>query len=185
MSKNDQAENLASRILTELDAALCVKLKERKAEIEELRDYFKDLKGKETIAGCKTWAEFCEKKLHRTDRAVRKMLAAPKPSKAKEQQSSAEQSSADAVAGEDPCDALTENTHEAPDEEKEDESKKHGENRSRACKALREFLGSVPDEDMLTNLLRVMFPDYLVTVNITSLPFAIEQNDGAEQEVTQ
>jgi hypothetical protein len=57
--------------------------------------------------------------------------------------------------------------------------------RSVACKALREFLGNIPDEDTLTSLLREMFPDHLITVTISSLPFAIEQHASAEQEVTQ
>jgi hypothetical protein len=96
---NKLAEDLAQRILEQLDSAWCVKLKELKDLIEELLVHFRNLKGKQTIAGCKTWAEFCEKKLHRTDRAVRKMLAGGKPSKAKGQQSPAEQSSASPSAG--------------------------------------------------------------------------------------
>jgi hypothetical protein len=98
MSKHIQAEELASRILGQLDDALCVKLKELKDDLERLRDEFKDLNGGETIAGCKTWAEFCEKKLHRTDRAVRKMLAGAKSERPMEPQKPAEQSSADANA---------------------------------------------------------------------------------------
>lgn len=85
------AEDLAQRILEQLDSAWCVKLKELKDEIEELLGHFKNLKGKDRIAGCRTWARFCLEKLHRTDRAVRKMLAA---ANAKAQQNSAEQSSA-------------------------------------------------------------------------------------------
>lgn len=92
--KSSEAENLANRILKQLEHALCVKLKELKEDIKELRSDFNNLKGKETIAGCKSWAEFCQKKLHRTDRAVRKMLADPKPSQAEEQHNPAEQSSA-------------------------------------------------------------------------------------------
>lgn len=91
MSENDRAENLASRILIQLDAAICVKLKELKGDLEELRVHFKKLKGRDRIAGCRTWAEFCENKLHRTDRAVRKML---REQSAETQQSRAEQSSA-------------------------------------------------------------------------------------------
>jgi hypothetical protein len=113
------------------------------------------------------------------------MLAAPKPSQANNQQSPAEQSSADSVAGQDSYDAPAESTHEASEQEKEDERKKNEENQSRACKALREFLGSVPDEDKLTNLMREMFPDYLVTVTISSLPFSVDQDARAKQEVTQ
>jgi hypothetical protein len=88
--------------------ALTAKLREFKPQIEESRRDFRKLKGNQTIAGCKTWAEFCEKKLHRTDRAVRKMLADPKPSQANEQQSHAEQSSASPKA-EEPSEAHDEN----------------------------------------------------------------------------
>jgi hypothetical protein len=79
MSKNQQAEKRASHLLAQLNA-LCVKLKELKEEIALLRDDFKNLKGQEKIAGCKTWKEFCQRRLHRTDRAVRKLLGAEKSS---------------------------------------------------------------------------------------------------------
>jgi hypothetical protein len=88
---NKHAEDLAQRIQEQLDGAWCVKLKELKDELKELLGHFKKLKGKDRIAGCRTWAEFCEKKLHRTDRAVRKML---NDTNGKGQQNSAEQSSA-------------------------------------------------------------------------------------------
>ncbi|HTA22658.1 MAG TPA: hypothetical protein VK763_03925 [Terriglobales bacterium] len=93
---NKHAEDLAQRILEQLESAWCVKLKELKDEIEELLVHFRNLKGKQAIAGCKTWAQFCERKLHRTDRAVRKML---RPPQAKAQQRPAEQSSASPNAG--------------------------------------------------------------------------------------
>ena len=79
MSKNQQAEKRASHVLTQLNA-FCTKLRELKDEIAQLRNDFKNLKEQETIAGCKTWKEFCERKLHRTDRAVRKLLGAEKSS---------------------------------------------------------------------------------------------------------
>lgn len=42
----------------------------------ELRRRFAKLpRGKANIAGCATWMEFCERVLHRTDRAVRKAIA--------------------------------------------------------------------------------------------------------------
>jgi len=105
---NKHAEDLAQRLLAQLDGAWCVKLKERKTEIEELLVHFKNLRGG-TIAGCKNWDEFCQRKLHRTARAVRKMLADRKPSQANEQQSHAEQSSASPTA-EEPFEAGDENS---------------------------------------------------------------------------
>lgn len=71
----EQAEQLASHILKALDESFCLKLRELKPEIEKLRAHFKNLGKSEQIAGCKTWKEFCRVKLHRTDRAVRLLLA--------------------------------------------------------------------------------------------------------------
>jgi hypothetical protein len=52
------------------------KIKSALPYIKELRDRFAALpRGKANIAGCKTWAEFCEKRLHRTDRTIRRVLA--------------------------------------------------------------------------------------------------------------
>ena len=75
-----QAEKLARQVLEELDQAVCVKLRQLKPKLERLRAHFKTKGGTEQIAGCKTWKEFCKKKLNRTDRAVRKLLAAEKSS---------------------------------------------------------------------------------------------------------
>jgi hypothetical protein len=57
---------------------LCVKLIELKPKIEELKSYFKILRGSDRIEGCRTWDQFCDEKLGRTASAVRKMLAGPK-----------------------------------------------------------------------------------------------------------
>lgn len=75
-----QAEKLALQVLKELDQTVCVKLRQLKPKLEKLRAHFKTKAGKEQIAGCKTWKEFCNKKLNRTDRAVRKLLAAEQSS---------------------------------------------------------------------------------------------------------
>jgi|ERR1700685_1353855 len=75
VNKNEQKGNeLATTILSELNGVVTCKLKELKVPLGELRDIFKHLKG-HSILGCKTWKEFCEQKLHRTDRAVRMLLA--------------------------------------------------------------------------------------------------------------
>lgn len=49
------------------------------AYIRQLRADFRALKRCETIMGCKTWTEFCEKVLKRTDRAVRYTIAGGNP----------------------------------------------------------------------------------------------------------
>ena len=84
-----QAEALASCILNALDEALCIKLRDLTPQLEELRSHFKELKkygGR--IVGCKTWDEFCRKRLHRTRRAVNMLLCG-----AKEQQIERERTS--------------------------------------------------------------------------------------------
>jgi len=44
--------------------------------IKELRNRFASLpRGTANIDGCKTWTEFCERRLHRTDRRIRQVLA--------------------------------------------------------------------------------------------------------------
>lgn len=56
-----------------------VKIQSALPYIIELRRRFSELpRGKANILGCQTWAEFCEQRLHRTDRAVRKAIAAEK-----------------------------------------------------------------------------------------------------------
>ena len=74
-------------------SALTAKLRELKPEIEESRRDFRKLKGNQTIAGCKTWNQFCKSQLHRTDRAVRMMLA-ESPERTNEKRNSAEETSA-------------------------------------------------------------------------------------------
>jgi hypothetical protein len=47
--------------------------------IVELRARFRIRPRGKTILDCKTWTEFCERVLHRTDRGVRKAIAAAQP----------------------------------------------------------------------------------------------------------
>jgi len=70
-----KANELADSVIAAM-GALTAKLREFKPQIEELRRDFRKLKGNQEIAGCKTWKHFCKEKLHRTDSAVRKLLAA-------------------------------------------------------------------------------------------------------------
>ena len=82
------ARKRANTLLATLDSVICHKLAELKPKIIELREDFKRKPKAARIAGCKTWTGFYyEKKLHRTDRAVQKLLAdkatpaKPKPGK--------------------------------------------------------------------------------------------------------
>jgi hypothetical protein len=69
----EQIEKIAKQILADLDQVFCVKLKELKRELLQVREYF-HTEGHSNILGCETWAAFCEEKLHRTKQAVNKML---------------------------------------------------------------------------------------------------------------
>lgn len=82
-----EGERLAASILQGLDGAWCRKLREMKAELEQLREIFRQAKGRK-ISNCKTWEQFCTLKLHRTASAVRKLLAEP-PEAAEGKQKSA------------------------------------------------------------------------------------------------
>jgi phage-related protein len=68
-----EAEDRAQKLVNEL-APLCVKLKDLKPLIVELQADFKKLKGSQTIFGCRSFKEFCEQKLGRTEQAVYAML---------------------------------------------------------------------------------------------------------------
>jgi hypothetical protein len=67
------AEQLAKNILSRLES-VSAKLKSLEEDIRRLWVEFDNLKPGETILGCATKKEFCEKKLHRTPQAVRYML---------------------------------------------------------------------------------------------------------------
>jgi hypothetical protein len=68
-----EAENLARRVLARMDS-MTAKLKSLEDDIRRLWLEFDKLKAGETILGCATKKEFCERKLNRTPRAVRYML---------------------------------------------------------------------------------------------------------------
>lgn len=57
------------------EAAKCTKLKELRPKIERIHDYYTDhMRGSVTVAGCRSFREFCTKKLDRTTQAVYAML---------------------------------------------------------------------------------------------------------------
>jgi hypothetical protein len=68
-----EKEKLAAQVV-ETFTGCCTKLKELKKDIEQIRQWFKDLKGSQTLAGCRSFKEFCEKRLNRTEQAVYAML---------------------------------------------------------------------------------------------------------------
>jgi hypothetical protein len=67
------AEELAVLVEAEFNGH-CQKLRDLKPHVEAVREAFKTLTGSKTIAGCRSFPEFCEKKLHRTKQAVYSML---------------------------------------------------------------------------------------------------------------
>jgi hypothetical protein len=68
------AENLARHIISRLDS-VAAKLKSLEGDIRRLWIEFDNLKTGETILGCATKKEFCEKRLNRTPRAIQYLLA--------------------------------------------------------------------------------------------------------------
>lgn len=74
----EEAERLATKLEQEF-APVCVKLKSLKPEVEMMQSMFKALcKGSVTIAGCRNFGEFCEKKLGRKRQTVYEMLGSYK-----------------------------------------------------------------------------------------------------------
>lgn len=70
----EEAEALACKLEQEF-APVCAKLKSLKPEVETMHAMFKVLcKGSVTIAGCRNFGEFCEKKLGRKRQTVYEML---------------------------------------------------------------------------------------------------------------
>ncbi len=79
-----EAENLARNIISRMDS-MTAKLKNLEDDIRKLWAEFDKLKAGETILGCATKKEFCERKLNRTPRAIRYMLAGGNPDNQREE----------------------------------------------------------------------------------------------------
>jgi hypothetical protein len=82
--QNEPEETSASKVAKKLsDTALAkrvvsgfCKIKTELPYIIELRSRFRDLpRGKANIDGCRTWTEFCNRRLFRSDRQVRALIA--------------------------------------------------------------------------------------------------------------
>jgi len=74
----EKVEKLAVEAFRLHDLSL-KKLSELRPMIARLRQLFMDLKPGEAIAGCRTWTEYCERILHRTDRRIRQILGGANP----------------------------------------------------------------------------------------------------------
>lgn len=66
-------EQLARRVISQV-RALTPKLKDLEADLRRLWVVFEKLPKGEKILGCRTKAQFCQKKLHRTPRAIQHLL---------------------------------------------------------------------------------------------------------------
>jgi hypothetical protein len=73
-STHTDAENLARRIIARMES-VSAKLRSLEDDIRKLWTEFDKLKPGETILGCATKKEFCERKLNRTPRTVQYLLA--------------------------------------------------------------------------------------------------------------
>jgi len=78
----ERVEKLVGEALNMYDGSL-KKLRELTPMIAQLRQQFMKLKPGETIARCRTWTEYCEQVLHRTDRRIRQVLAGTNPASEK------------------------------------------------------------------------------------------------------
>lgn len=77
-----QVEKLALEAFRSYEQSL-KKLAELRPLIALLREAFMKLQPGEKIAGCKTWTDFCERVLHRTDRRIRQILSGANPASGK------------------------------------------------------------------------------------------------------
>jgi hypothetical protein len=68
-------ERLAEEVTTQF-STVCVKLKELRPRVEQIRSYFREnIRGSVTLSGCRSFREFCEKRLRHSEQAVYRMLS--------------------------------------------------------------------------------------------------------------
>jgi len=156
-----RAKKLAADILGQLEGVLTVKLRELKPQLEELRQCFKTLSKGDRIEGCRTWEQFCSDKLHRTDRAVRQLLA---NSKSEDREVRAEESSAASDEAKSTCDASHEAASNlvADDDEPEAVVEDWENAKSEAKKKVRKFFNNLDSvsaiEEKMNDLLEGLIP---------------------------
>jgi hypothetical protein len=75
LSPNSEIEKLAEEVAAEF-GTVCAKLSELRPKVEKIQLYFREsVRGSVTLAGCRSFREFCEKRLRRCEQTVYKMLA--------------------------------------------------------------------------------------------------------------
>src|SRR5271163_44953 len=68
-------EKVAAEVAAEF-STVCVKLRELKPKIEQIRSYFQgNVRGSAMLVGCRSFREFCKKRLHRSEQTVYRMLS--------------------------------------------------------------------------------------------------------------
>ena len=76
LSLSVEIEKLATEVTAEF-STVCAKLSELKPKIEKIQSYFREsVRGSVTVAGGRTFRQFCELRLQRTEQAVYRMLSA-------------------------------------------------------------------------------------------------------------
>jgi hypothetical protein len=72
---NCEMEKIAEEVAAEF-GTVCAKLSELRPKVEKIQLYFREsVRGSVTLAGCRSFREFCEKRLRRCEQTVYKMLA--------------------------------------------------------------------------------------------------------------
>jgi hypothetical protein len=75
LSPSLEIEQLAAEVTAEF-STVCAKLSEPKPKIEKIQSYFRESgRWSVTVAGCRSFREFCERRLHRTEQAEYSMLS--------------------------------------------------------------------------------------------------------------
>ncbi len=75
VSLTRKMERLAEEVTTQF-STVCVKLKELRPKIEQIRSYFQEnIRGSVTLSGCRSFREFCERRLHRREQTVYRLLS--------------------------------------------------------------------------------------------------------------
>ncbi len=75
VSLTRKMERLAEEVTTQF-STVCVKLRELKPKIQQIQSYFqRNVRGSVTLSGCRSFREFCEKRLHRSEQAVYRLLS--------------------------------------------------------------------------------------------------------------
>jgi hypothetical protein len=83
IAEREKLAETVKKLIEEAFSPCFKKLTESRLLITELRQHFMKLKLGETIAGCRTWTEYCAKVLRRSDRRVRQIMGGANPASEK------------------------------------------------------------------------------------------------------